>query len=58
MKSEQLDAVFGSGEDQLPPLDLSTLRRPNLPQSPVVSTAEDGEACPGWELGLNALGLF
>ncbi len=58
MKAEQLDAVFGSGEGQLPHLDLSTLRRPNLPQGPVVGTVDGGEACLGWEPGLNALGPF
>ena len=35
MKAEQLDALFDSGEDMVPHLDLSTLRRPNLDQKRV-----------------------
>jgi hypothetical protein len=35
MKAEQLDALFDSGGDMVPHLDLSTLRRPNLDQKRV-----------------------
>jgi len=35
MKAEQLDAIFDSGADIIPHLDLSTLRRPNLHQKRV-----------------------
>ncbi len=35
MKAEQLDDAFDSGEDLLPHLDLSTLRKPNLEQKRV-----------------------
>ena len=35
MKAEQLDALFDSGEDIVPHLDLSTLRRLNLDQKRV-----------------------
>ena len=35
MKAEQLDEVFDSGEDLLPHLDLSTVRRLNLAQKRV-----------------------
>jgi hypothetical protein len=35
MKAEQLDDTFDSGEDLLPHLDLSTLRKPNLEQKRV-----------------------
>jgi hypothetical protein len=35
MKAEQLDALFDSGEDIVPHLDLSTVRRLNLDQKRV-----------------------